>query len=92
LAATDKPLIWLEGEVKSFGLPLSRPMPVLGARCHELRINDEGVTWRIMYRADVDAIVILDVFAKKTQATPKSVIDACKRRQRRYDALTRGRT
>jgi hypothetical protein len=45
-------------------------MPVLGARCGELRIPDEGVTWRIMYRLDPDAVVIAEVFAKKTQATP----------------------
>ncbi len=55
-------------------------MPSIGARCHELRINDKAVTWRLMYRIEPDAIVILDVFAKKTPATPKAVIDACKKR------------
>ena len=68
------------------GMPHSRPMPVIGARCHELRIIDANKTWRIIYRIDKDAIVIADVFEKKTQQTPKRVIEACKRRLRDYDA------
>jgi len=32
---------------------------------------------------------VAEVFAKKTPATPKSVIDACKRRLRAYDAIAR---
>ena len=70
----------------SLGMPHSRPMPSTGRRCHELRINDERSTWRIVYRADEDAIVILEVFSKKTQQTPKTVIDACKRRLKEYDS------
>ncbi len=66
-------------------LPHSRPMPSIGLRCHELRINDERVTWRIVYRIDLDAILILDVFEKKTTTTPKRVIDVCKERMRSYD-------
>ena len=63
-------------------LPRSRPMPSMGVRCHELRIDDENKKWRIVYRIDEDAIVILDVFEKKTQKTPKNVFDNCKRRIR----------
>ena len=66
-------------------LPQSRPMPSIGARCHELRIVDEQVTWRIMYRIDDDAIVIAEVFAKKAQTTSKKVIDTCKGRYKGYD-------
>ena len=40
-----------------------------------------------MYRIDPDAIVIVDVFAKKTGRTPKSVIETCKARLRMYDAV-----
>lgn len=69
-------------------MPHARPMPSIGRRCYELRIIDGGGTWRIIYRVDDDAIVILDVFSKKTAATPKSVIDSCKRRLRAYDELT----
>jgi phage-related protein len=68
-------------------LPHSRPMPAIGVRCHELRIDDENKKWRIIYRIDEDAIVILDVFEKKTQKTPKKAIDNCKRRIRLYDYL-----
>jgi phage-related protein len=39
-----------------------------------------------MYRIDDDAILILEVFQKKTQQTPKQVIDSCKRRIKEYDS------
>jgi phage-related protein len=70
---------------ENLGLPHSRPMPSIGLRCHELRINDRHVTWRIVYRVDADAIVILEVFKKSTAKTPLPVIDTCKRRLRKYD-------
>ena len=108
----DRPIVWLEGEVKTppfsrearieagmllrrlqqgenVGLPQSRPMPSIGRRCHELRIPDKDVTWRIVYRLDFDAVIISEVFAKKTGKTPKKVIDTCKRRFRRYDEATK---
>jgi len=66
-------------------LPQSRPMPSIGTRCHELRINDENLTWRIIYRIYTDAILILDVFEKKTNKTPKSIIDICKQRINRFE-------
>jgi phage-related protein len=72
---------------ESLGLPHSRPMPAIGPRCHELRINDEAGTFRIMYRADTDAVVILDVLKKKTEQTPQSVIETCRHRLRTYDQL-----
>lgn len=66
-------------------MPRSRPMPSIGSGCHELRINDADVTWRIIYRIDERAILILEVFCKKTEQTPKDVIATCKRRLARYD-------
>jgi len=60
-------------------------MPPIGRRCHELRIVDEQATWRIVYRVDPDAVVIAEVFSKKTAATPKRVIETCKRRLKDYD-------
>ena len=65
--------------------PQSRPMPSIGSRCHELRINDADTTWRLIYRVDPDAIVIAEVFAKKTEKTPKEVMQACKKRLKEYD-------
>ena len=67
-------------------MPQSRPMPSIGKRCHELRIIDENVTWRILYRIYSDSILILEIFSKKTGKTPKSIIDICKARIRLYDA------
>lgn len=67
------------------GLPQSRPMPSIGPRCHELRIRDEDVTWRVIYRIDEDAIIIAEVFAKKTTTTPERVKKLCKQRLRSYD-------
>jgi len=65
-------------------MPDSRPMPSIGKNCHELRINDQNKTRRIIYFIDDEAIVILDVFAKKSQKTPSQVIDVCKKRLARY--------
>jgi phage-related protein len=73
------------------GMPLSRPMPVIGVRCHELRIVDGDLTRRIVYRLDPDAVVICEVFSKKTQATPKNVIESSRRRLAAYDAIAKGK-
>jgi len=70
---------------ESLGMPHSRPMPSIGRRCHELRIVDSGAAWRIVYRNDGDAIVVADVFSKKTAKTPPRVIAACARRLKEYD-------
>lgn len=66
-------------------MPHSRPMPSIGSDCYELRIDDEKNTWRIIYRIDNDAIVILEVYSKKTQKTPKGVIEICKKRIKKYN-------
>jgi phage-related protein len=66
-------------------MPASRPMPTVGARCHELRVNDSSGQWRLVYRIDSDAIVIAEVFSKKTRATPKLVVDVCRKRLKEYD-------
>jgi len=106
----DKPLVILQGEIKSppfstgarreagfllrmlqrgetLSMPESRPMPTIGPACHELRVRDAlaRVTWRIMYRIDSDAIVVADIFAKKTQRTPDQIIARCRRRLKQYD-------
>lgn len=72
-------------------MPDSRPMPSIGKRCHELRIIDSETykTWRIIYRTDPDAIIIAEVFAKKTQKTPQKVIAVCKKPLKEYDRITR---
>ena len=72
------------------GMPAVRPMPSVARRCRELRIREENKNWRILVRIDEDAIVIADVFEKKTQKTPAKVIAACKERLKRYDATAKG--
>ena len=69
------------------GLPHSRPMPSVGKRCHELRIVDETVTWRLFYRIDSDAIGVIERLAKKTNKTPRPTIEVCERRLRQYDDI-----
>ena len=68
-------------------MPDSRPMPSIGKRCHELRIRDATADkiWRVIYRIDVDAILIAEVFAKKTQKTPPQIITTCQKRLAAYD-------
>ena len=63
-------------------MPLSRPMPSIGARCHELRVRDGGKQWKLIYRTDQDATLVVDLFRK---TTPKQAIDRCRRRLRQYD-------
>jgi len=110
MSDTDRPLVWLRGEVttppfsvearreagfllrmlqrgEKLSMPQSRPMSSIGRRCHELRVRDQDRTWRIVYRLDDDAVVILHVFSKKTQRTPQTVIDTCKALLSLYDAL-----
>ena len=66
-------------------MPHSRPMPGIGPRCHELRVDDENETWRMVYRIDPDAIVIAEVFSKKTPQTPKRIVDPSLKRLKAYD-------
>ncbi|MBH8574838.1 type II toxin-antitoxin system RelE/ParE family toxin [Nostocaceae cyanobacterium CENA369] len=77
-----------QGEMLS--MPDSRPMPSIGSHCHELRINDSDADkqWRIIYRIDLDAIVILEVFNKTTNKTPKRVIQNCQKRLSLYDKIS----
>jgi phage-related protein len=45
----------------SIGIPDSRPTTVIGKGVHELRIRDgeQKKTWRIIYRVDSDAILVV---------------------------------
>ena len=68
-------------------LPHSRPMPVIGKACHELRVQDANRTWRIVYHVDAAAIVILEVFSKTSAKTPKPVLDTSKQRLQIYKSI-----
>ena len=38
-----------------------------------------------MCRVDSDAVILIEVFNKKTTQTPKRVIETCKKRLKEYD-------
>ncbi len=73
----------------TLSMPQSRPMPSICATCHELRVRDEKHNWRIVYRIDTIAILVVAVFPKTTDATPKYNIDNCKRILKAYDAAVK---
>lgn len=69
----------------ALGMPHARPMPSIGPRCWELRIRDAEHNWRIFYRVDSDAIVILAVHDKKTERALRRVLDLSRERLNRYE-------
>lgn len=77
-------LLRLLQEGERLGLPESRPMPGIGTNCHELRVRDVNVTWRIFYGLTSDAVVILGVAEKKTRATSRHLMDVVRRRWKNY--------
>lgn len=71
------------------GLPQSRPLPDIGTGCHELRIVDGSANWRIVYHIAADAIVVLEVFAKKTARMPKRILMDCRQRLSAFESAGR---
>lgn len=59
-------LLWELQDGGPLAMPHSRTVPRVGPRGHELRVNDRNKTWLPVYGPDRDAIVIPDVFEKKT--------------------------
>ena len=78
-------LLRLLQQGEPLGMPQAEPLPDVGKRCGALRIRDAEHNWRIMYRIDSDAILILEVYAKKTRKIPDEVIERCQERHKRYD-------
>jgi phage-related protein len=76
-------------EGQALSMPHAEPLPTVGPRCGALRVRDAGQNWRIMYRIDKDAVVILEAYGKKTQKIPDEVIDRCKDRLKKYDAIVK---
>jgi phage-related protein len=70
-------------------MPQSEPLPIVGPRCGALRVRDAEHNWRIMYRVDPDANLILEVYSKKTQRIPNEVIDRCQKRLKQYDEVVK---
>lgn len=78
-------LLRLLQDGESPGMPRSRPMPSIGPHIHEIRVRDEATSWRIIYRIDAEAIIVVSVFPKKTRQTPKEVIRLVRRRLKEFD-------
>jgi phage-related protein len=74
---------------EKLSMPESRPMPTIGKRVHELRIDDSErkKKWRVIYRIDTDAIVVAHWFEKKTQRTSKHDIETSQSRLQDYDEV-----
>jgi len=75
-----------EGEALS--MPHARSMPGIGPRCLELRVKEKGKTWRIVCRVDPDAVIVADLFEKKTRTTPARIMQECRKRLKHYDDIT----
>src|ERR1035437_9977697 len=69
------------------GMPYARPIASLGTRCLELCVADGPLDWRVVCRADPDAIVVVDVFRKATQKMPRRTHATARDRLARYDRL-----
>ena len=82
-------LLRLLQEHERLGMPQAEPLPDVGPRCGALRVRDAKHNWRIMYRIDFDAILVLEVYAKKTRKIPDEVIKRCKQRLRQYEAAVK---
>jgi phage-related protein len=72
---------------ESLGMPHAEPLPIIGPRCGALRIPDAGNNWRIIFRVDPDAVLILEVYSKKTRKMPDEVVERCQKRITRYDTI-----
>ena len=79
-------LLRLLQQGEQLGMPQAELLPNVGARCGALRVRDAEHNWRIMYRADTDAVLVLEVYSKKTRKIPDEVIRRCQDRLKRYDA------
>ena len=70
-------------------MPHSRSMSAIGPACHELRVRDEDHSWRLIYRVDHDAIVVVSIFEKRTRQTPREIVAVCRKRLAAYDEANR---
>ncbi len=78
-------LLRLLQQGKQLGMPQAELLPDVGPRCGALRVRDANHNWRMMYRIDPDAVLVLEVYAKKTPKIPDEVIRRCQQRLKQYD-------
>lgn len=82
-------LLRLLQQGERLGMPEAEPLPDVGPRCGALRVRDAEHNWRIMYRIDADAVLILEVYSKKTRKIPDEVIERCQQRLKQYDVAVK---
>ena len=78
-------LLRLLQEGENLSMPQAESLPIVGPRCGALRVRDKDHNWRIMFRVDADAVLVLEVYSKKTRKIPDDVLDRCQKRLRLYD-------
>jgi phage-related protein len=83
-------LLRLLQEGENLGMPQAEALADVGSRCGALRIRDAEHNWRIVYRIDADAVLVLEVYPKKTRKIPEKVMNRCKLRLKKYDATAKG--
>lgn len=69
----------------NLSMPQSKKIRDLCPRCHMMRIKDKDKWYRIIYRIDSDAIVLLHIFEKKSNKISKSILKICRQRMKQYD-------
>ena len=82
-------LLRLLQEGKTLEMPAYETIPEIGPRCGALRVQDEDHYWRIVCRTDHDAVLVVEVYPKKTRKLPQALIDRCKGRLKRYDEVAK---
>lgn len=78
-------LLRLLQQGERLGMPEAELLSDVGPRCGALRVRDADHNWRVMFRIDTDAVLILDVYHKKTRKIPDEVIERCRQRLKQYD-------
>jgi phage-related protein len=67
-------------EGHSLSMPLSRPMPSIGAGVHELRFRDRAGVYRVFYVLATSSVWLLHAHMKKTSAATPSTIALVQKR------------
>lgn len=65
----------------TLAMPLSKPMPSIGAGVHELRLKDRSGAYRVIYVVVMqEGIGVLHAFKKTTRTTPRTNIELARKR------------
>jgi len=91
LAVDDRRILGEDLRTVQIGWPIGMPLcRSLGAGLYEVRsdITDKRIA-RLIFFQSGDGIVIVEGFIKKTQATPKDVLDLARKRKSEYEQAER---